>query len=145
MKNYVYGATHNAFFPLSFIDEYTDLAGWDLSDAIEVDDTVYHMFINPPEGKRRIAGKDGLPVWGDVPPPTNDELIAEAKVKKQALITEAMQKTQIWQTQLTLGIITDEDKTSLKEWMLYVQKVQAVDPFLGADVVWPTPPASPAR
>uniref|UniRef100_UPI0021A6A9B9 tail fiber assembly protein n=1 Tax=Morganella morganii TaxID=582 RepID=UPI0021A6A9B9 len=64
---------------------------------------------------------------------------------KQALIAEASQKTQLWQTQLMLDIITEEDKASLKEWMLYVQQVQAVDPSLGADVVWPTPPASPAR
>lgn len=79
------------------------------------------------------------------PPVTEEQLIAEAEAKKQALIAEASQKTQLWQTQLMLGIITEEDKASLKEWMLYVQEVQAVDPSLGAAVVWPTPPASPAR
>lgn len=79
------------------------------------------------------------------PPVTKEQLIAEAEAKKQALIAEASQKTQLWQTQLILGIITEEDKTSLKEWMLYVQEVQVVDPSLGAGVVWPTPPASPAR
>ncbi|YBC52206.1 tail fiber assembly protein [Morganella morganii] len=57
------------------------------------------------------------------------------------MITEASQKTQLWQTQLMLDIITEEDKASLKEWMLYVQKVQAVDSSLGAGMVWPTPPA----
>ncbi|MBT0459845.1 tail fiber assembly protein [Morganella morganii] len=71
--------------------------------------------------------------------------IAAAEAQKQFFIAEANQKTQLWQTQLMLEIITDEDKTSLKEWMLYVQKVQAVDPSLGTGVVWPTPPASPAR
>lgn len=79
------------------------------------------------------------------PPVTEEQLIAEAETKKQVLIAEANQKTQMWQTQLTLDIITEEDKASLKEWMLYVQDVQAVDPSLGAGVVWPTPPASPAR
>ncbi|HAE76469.1 MAG TPA: phage tail protein [Morganella sp. (in: Bacteria)] len=79
------------------------------------------------------------------PPKTKEQLITEAEAQKQHLIAEASQKTQIWQTQLMLGIITEEDKASLKEWMLYVQDVQAVDPSLEADVVWPTPPASPAR
>ncbi|CAM6900362.1 tail fiber assembly protein [Morganella morganii] len=79
------------------------------------------------------------------PPVTKEQLVAEAEAKKQALIAEANQKTQMWQTQLMLGIITEEDKASLKEWMLYVQDVQAVDPFLGAGVVWPTPPVSQAR
>ncbi|RUT67199.1 hypothetical protein CKG00_13135 [Morganella morganii] len=79
------------------------------------------------------------------PPVTKEQHIQQAETKKQALIAEANQKTQMWQTQLILGIITEEDKASLKEWMLHVQEVQAVDPSLGADVVWPTPPASPAR
>lgn len=79
------------------------------------------------------------------PPVTKEQQIAEAENEKQRLIAEASQKTQLWQTQLMLGIITEEDKASLKEWMLYVQQVQAVDPSLGAAVVWPTPPASPAR
>ncbi|WP_368894853.1 tail fiber assembly protein, partial [Morganella morganii] len=96
-------------------------------------------------GKVRVAGKDGLPAWDDIPAPTKEQLIEQAEARKQYLIAEASQKTQLWQTQLLLGIITEEDKASLKEWMLYVQKVQAVDSSLGADVVWPTPPASPAK
>ncbi|WP_247717478.1 tail fiber assembly protein [Morganella morganii] len=79
------------------------------------------------------------------PPVTEEQLIAEAEANKQALIAEVSQKTQLWQTQLMLGIITEEDKASLKEWMLYVQLVQTVDTSLGAGVIWPTPPASPAR
>lgn len=79
------------------------------------------------------------------PPKTKEQLITEAEAQKQHLIAEASQKTQMWQTQLLLGIITEEDKASLKEWMLYVQQVQAVDSSLGAGVVWPIPPASPAR
>lgn len=79
------------------------------------------------------------------PSPTKEQQAEQAEAKKQALIAEASQKTQLWQTQLILGIITEEDKASLKEWMLYVQEVQAVDPSPGAGVVWPTPPASPAR
>ncbi|MEM8074724.1 tail fiber assembly protein [Morganella morganii subsp. sibonii] len=79
------------------------------------------------------------------PPVTREQQIAEVEAEKQRLIAEASQKTQLWQTQLMLDIITEEDKTSLKEWMLYVQEVQAVDPSLGSGVVWPTPPASPAR
>lgn len=79
------------------------------------------------------------------PPLTHEQHVAIAESQKQALIAEASQKTQLWQTQLMLGIITEEDKASLKEWMLYVQDVQAVDPSLGAGLVWPTPPVSPAR
>ncbi|EMD0830927.1 tail fiber assembly protein [Morganella morganii] len=74
------------------------------------------------------------------PPATEEQQIAEAETKKQALIAEANQKTQMWQTQLMLDIITDEDKASLKEWMLYVQKVQAVDTSDVPDIDWPISP-----
>lgn len=71
---------------------------------------------------------------------THEQLIEQAEAQKQMLITEANQKTQIWQTQLMLGIITAEDKTSLTEWMLYVQKVQAVDTSTAPDIIWPEKP-----
>ena len=74
------------------------------------------------------------------PPPTKEQLIEAADYEQQSLITEANQKTQLWQTQLMLGIITDEDKISLTEWMRYVQKVQAVDTSTAPDIIWPEKP-----
>lgn len=74
------------------------------------------------------------------PPATKEQLTEQAEQQKQALIREANQKTQLWQTQLMLGIITAEDKASLTEWMLYVQKVQAVDTSTAPDIIWPEKP-----
>ncbi|CAM7700694.1 Tail fiber assembly protein [Morganella morganii] len=68
--------------------------------------------------------------------------IAMAEAQKQVLIAEANQNIQMWQTQLMLGIITEEDKTSLKEWMQYVQKVQATDVSAAPDIHWPVKPFS---
>lgn len=103
-----------------------------------------------PDGVTTIAPDVEFPKWNGRKWVTDksakkDSDIAAAEAQKQYLIAEASQKTQLWQTQFMLGIITEEDKASLKEWMLYVQQVQAVDSSLGAGVVWPTPPASPAR
>ncbi|RBX44555.1 phage tail protein [Escherichia coli] len=36
-------------------------------------------------------------------------------------------KTQLWDSQLRLGIISDENKQKLTEWMLYAQKVESTD------------------
>lgn len=74
------------------------------------------------------------------PPPTKEQLIAQAEAEKQRLIAEASEKTGLWRTQLMLGIITDEDKSILKEWMLYVQKVQALDVSIAPDIIWPAKP-----
>ncbi|MGJ5645623.1 tail fiber assembly protein [Morganella morganii] len=141
---YFFSPSTVSFYPELMLDDYRD-AGTLPDDLVSVENEVFAEFSGtPPDGKVRGVIK-GKPAWVDIPPLTAEELIQQAEETKQRLIAEASQKTQLWQTQLMLGIITEEDKASLKEWMLYVQDVQAVDPSLGAVVVWPTPPASPAR
>ena len=71
---------------------------------------------------------------------TKEEYKAQAQAQKELLLDEANKKTQAWQTQLMLGIITDADKASLILWMEYVQKVQAIDTHLADKVAWPNPP-----
>ncbi|EPG1715974.1 tail fiber assembly protein [Morganella morganii] len=146
MIKYKYSANNNAFFPADEVKEYT-AAGWILDDLVDVSDEVFSEFTQDrnSEGLMRGSDKKGYPVWINVPPKSKEQVVTDTEGRKQYLIAEASQKTQLWQTQLILGIITEEDKASLKEWMLYVQEVQAVDPSLGAGVVWPTPPASSAR
>lgn len=66
--------------------------------------------------------------------------IEEARERQAALISEANNITQAWQTQLRLDMITDTDKTSLMAWMKYVQDVQAVNIQAAPDVTWPQKP-----
>lgn len=67
--------------------------------------------------------------------------VAEAARHKAELISQANSTTQAWQTQLSLGIITDADKASLTVWMQYIQVVQAVDVSTAPDISWPQMPA----
>ncbi|MGY3098527.1 tail fiber assembly protein [Pantoea agglomerans] len=66
--------------------------------------------------------------------------IKEARERQAALISEANNITQAWQTQLRLDMITDTDKTSLMAWMKYVQAVQATDVSGAPDISWPVKP-----
>ncbi len=68
--------------------------------------------------------------------------IAAAVAQQEALISAANVKTQLWQTQLMLGIITAADKATLTTWMAYVQAVQAVDTSTAPNIVWPVLPAA---
>jgi len=68
--------------------------------------------------------------------------IAEAVAEQAGLISAANTKTQLWQTQLMLGIITDADKATLTNWMKYVQAVQTIDTGTAPDITWPTSPAN---
>lgn len=135
VNNLVYAYDENQ---MSFVDKINapDFDGKDEIPAIyfEIDEKIKSM--------KPMSDKE---YWEYInPPPTKELHISVAEFKKQGLLNEVNHKTQMWQTQLALGIITEEDKASLKEWMLYVQEVQAVDSSLGAGIVWPTPPASPA-
>lgn len=71
---------------------------------------------------------------------TSEQLSAEALQKKETLIELAREKISIWQTQLLLNIISDDDKASLTEWMIYLKNVQAVDVSLAPSIDWPEAP-----
>lgn len=145
MSDYKWSPSHNNFFPESMLGEY-EQAGWDLSDLISIGDDVFNKFSStPPEGKVRACGDDGMPSWVDAPLPSHDELTKEAENKKQALIAEATIVIAPLQDAVDFGMETPEEAAALKEWKIYRVLLNRVDTSLGADVVWPTPPVSPAR
>lgn len=139
MTNYKYSAKNDTFIPASFIAEYEE-AGWDFSDAIDVDDDVYLEFINPPAGKVRVAGKEGLPAWEDIPPPTKEQLIEQTEAKKQSLIAEVNTETEMLRAKLALGRIKDDEKALLNAWLDYLDELEAVDVSTAPDIIWPVKP-----
>ncbi|HCT9735882.1 TPA: tail fiber assembly protein [Morganella morganii] len=137
MTNYLYSAKNNAFFPTSFIDAYSD---FNLSDAVEVEDSVYLEFINPPAGKIRIAGGDGLPAWGDIPPQTKEQLIEQADAKKQHLMADATVSMAPLQDADDIGEATDDELLQLKAWKKYRVLLNRVDTSTAPDITWPVKP-----
>ncbi|KZH20986.1 tail fiber assembly protein [Escherichia coli] len=70
---------------------------------------------------------------------TEEELRLQTENQKKILLQQAREKTQFWQTQLTLGIITDSDRQQLMNWMRYVQQVETTDTSV-LPVTFPEPP-----
>ncbi|HEA0194709.1 TPA: tail fiber assembly protein [Escherichia coli] len=66
--------------------------------------------------------------------------VAAAQQKKNALLAEAQRTVSLWQTELQLGIISDDDKGSLIIWMKYIQALNAVDTSTAPDIEWPVKP-----
>lgn len=66
--------------------------------------------------------------------------VEAAEQQKVALLAEAQATISLWQTELQLGIISDEDKASLIAWMNYIKAVQAVDTSAAPDLNWPEKP-----
>ena len=124
----IYSAANNSFFAKNDVEKY-ESAGWDLSDVVDVTYDTYLEFIEDRtlKGQMRIAGDDGLPAWGDIPPPTAEQLIASAEQEKQSRLAHANAVIADWRTDLLLGTINDEDKEKLVVWMRYIKDVKAVD------------------
>lgn len=140
MENYVFSAKENAFFPLSLKMSYQQSGRWP-DDGKVIENNIADEFMGePPAGKVRVAESDGYPAWADAPPPTQEELIATAEQQKAALLAEAQATISLWQTELQLGIISDDDKASLIAWMNYIKAVQAVDTSAAPDINWPEKP-----
>lgn len=66
--------------------------------------------------------------------------VAEAEQQKEALLSESQKTISFWQTELQLGIISDEDKASLIEWLAYIKAVKAVTISTAPEINWPFPP-----
>ncbi|ECE6803534.1 tail fiber assembly protein [Salmonella enterica subsp. diarizonae] len=67
-------------------------------------------------------------------------VINEAQNKKAQLLSDVRDITGIWQTQLQLGSITDENKARLTEWLDYYSLVDAINTDNVPDIIWPEKP-----
>lgn len=66
--------------------------------------------------------------------------VKDAEQKKSALLNKAQSTISLWQTELQLGIISDDDKASLIAWVKYIQALSAVDTATAPDIDWPVKP-----
>lgn len=64
----------------------------------------------------------------------------EAEQQKSSLLAEAQSTISLWQTELQLGIISDDDKASLIARMKYIQALNVVDTSTAPDIEWPVKP-----
>lgn len=135
-----YSPKSNAFYPSELKEDYVSAGSWP-DDGIAVDASVFIEFSSPPPvGKVRVTGDDNLPSWGDIPPLTQEELIDQAETKKTGLISSAKQTISLWQSELLLSNISDDDKASLTAWIAYIKAVQVVDTSKAPDINWPVAP-----
>ncbi|RQM36856.1 tail fiber assembly protein [Erwinia psidii] len=110
------------------------------SDAVPVTEAEAASYWKqmPPDGQR-LGVVDGRPAWEDEPALTPAQRTALAEQQKAMLRTQAQSTISLWQTELQLDIISDEDKTRLIAWMKYIQALNTVDTTV-AEIVWPEKP-----
>ncbi|EPY2037386.1 tail fiber assembly protein [Escherichia coli] len=143
MSNYIYSPGENAFFAIGLKDSYEAANSWP-EDGVAVDDAVASEFMGePPEGKMRVAGNDGYPIWVDKPEPTYDELVAAADAERQERIYQANEymNSKQWPGKAAMGRLKDAEKEQYNAWLDYLDALEAVDTTSAPDIKWPKPPA----
>ncbi|WP_454843237.1 tail fiber assembly protein [Rahnella aceris] len=138
---YVYSPLTNGFYPRELRDVYDDAGSWP-DDGIAVTDVVYREYqtLPPPEGKMRIAGADGLPVWADIPAPTHEELKADAVATLSGLMTKANLAIAPLQDAVDIEDATDDEIAKLKDWKKYRVALNRLNLSLVPDIDWPQLP-----
>lgn len=63
-----------------------------------------------------------------------------AEQQKAALLSKAQTTISLWQTELQLDIISDEDKASLINWLTYIKQLKGVHTSMAPDISWPVVP-----
>ncbi len=98
-----------------------------------------------PEGTTTLAPSTTYDAWNGNEWATDTKAqhaadVEAAEQQKAALLLEAQAKISLWQTELQLGIISDEDKASLITWMNYIRAVKATETSTAPDISWPNQP-----
>lgn len=99
-----------------------------------------------PEGTTTLAPATPYDTWNGSEWVTDTEAqhaadVEAAEQQKAALLLEAQAAISLWQTELQLGIINDDDKARLISWLSYIKALQTVDTDAAPDINWPVSPA----
>lgn len=140
---YFYSASKNAFFPAELYKDYEAAGTWP-KDAKEVsyEDFVKFSLETPPKGKLRTAGNDGMPAWSDIPPATAEEVLRQAEVKQDFLMSESSMKINPLQDAVDLEIATEEEIKLLVDWKKYRVLLNRIStqPEYPTKIDWPVKP-----
>ncbi|MFK8259690.1 tail fiber assembly protein [Erwinia sp. AnSW2-5] len=70
--------------------------------------------------------------------------VVQLEAVRTSLLSEADDIMRDWRDELSLGVISDDDKAKLLSWLDYKKRVKAVDISLGESIIWPEEPADVA-
>ncbi|PVZ87900.1 phage tail protein [Serratia sp. S1B] len=135
---FFYSASTNAVYAESDKQLFIE-SGIFPDDARLLPDDVFDTYFRnePPEGKRRIAGKNGLPSWESVPPLTNEDKVNATLAERARLFSLASEIMTPLQYAVDLGMASDEEREKLTAWKQYCVLLMRIDPL---SPTWPDVP-----
>ncbi|STB14303.1 phage tail fiber assembly protein [Citrobacter freundii] len=143
IDGYIWDAKNVRLLAYLLKPEYEAQGLWP-EDGVDVSEAVSDEFTGqPPEAKTMGVGEDGMPAWVDIPPPSHDELVAQAGAEKQARIDQANEymNSKQWPGKAAMGRLKDSEKAQYNAWLDYLDELEAVDTSKAPEIAWPSPPA----
>ena len=133
MKKYIFAQVNDSFFETHLVNS-DDVPSCPAGFIVMLDERPDINYIAKDNG-------DGTGSWiiEQELKPTNEEIIANNKLIKQSLITEATLQISILQDAIDLDIAQDGDNVKLKEWKKYRILLTRID-ISKMDVCWPEKP-----
>lgn len=141
MNRYYYSALTNSFYPSSLKLDYEGSEnGWP-DDAVAISDEVYVSLLEgQANGKVIVVDGNGKPVLSDPPPPTHEDLVAMAELKRNVLLSEATVKIAPLQDAVDIGVAINDEISMLREWKKYRVLLNRVDINIVSNIEWPEQP-----
>lgn len=141
IMSYGYSAKTNTFYFIENQKGYAKYGNWP-DDVKPVSDALWEKYcVQGPVGKTRGSGKDGLPCWIDIPPPTPEEARRDAEYRKRQRMDKATYAMAPLQDAVDLDMATDAEKAALRAWKKYRVWLNRVDISTAPDIDWPEVPA----
>lgn len=141
MMSYYFSPSKNMFYFGDSKDSYIKTGQW-ADDCEPVDDELVREFTAlAPEGKIRGV-VNGRPTWVDIPPPTQEVLVAAADAEKQKRIDSAndYMNSKQWPGKAAIGRLKGDELAQYNLWLDYLDALEAVDTSTAPDITWPTLP-----
>jgi len=134
-----YSAKVNAFFLLDDEEAYRAGGTWQ-DDIIPVTEDVWRRFVSqPPEGKTRGAGKNGMPEWVDIPDREKREADRRFALKSD-LLEKAVDEIRMLTIVQDVYGLSNEEKGKLADWKKYLADVYRMEINSKDKVDWPRAP-----
>ncbi|MCJ8695517.1 tail fiber assembly protein [Escherichia coli] len=141
-SSFIWDETNVLLLAYVLKDRYEAAGMWP-ENGIDVSDEVSAEFTGqPPDGKTLGVGSDGMPAWVDLPPPSHEELVAQAEAEKQGRIGQAndYMNSKQWPGKAAMGRLSNTEKTQYNAWLDYLDELEAIDTSTAPNIMWPTSP-----
>ncbi|MBK5074586.1 tail fiber assembly protein [Budviciaceae bacterium CWB-B4] len=134
---YFYSKTTNAFYFGDSKESYILSGTWP-DDAEEISLEVVQEFIStPPSGKCRQPDENGMPSWGDIPRPSDEQITDSNIITRNSLVSRANTEIAWRQDAVDREEATEADVTDLTAWKKYRIQLMRIDL---SNPLWPEIP-----